>query len=294
MVGQIGRRIDESSPLVDARLPDGSRVNAIIPPLSLSGPLLTIRKFAQNRFHMAELIEIGTISEDASSFLESCIKARAEHPDLGRHRLGQDDVSERPLRDGARQRPDRHDRGRGRAPAQPAARAPARVAAEEHRGRGRDHDPRPRPERAPHAARPDHRRRGSRRRGARHAPGDEHGPRGLALDRARERAPRRSQPPRDDGPDGGLRAAAARDPEPRLLRARPRHPARPARRRLPPCGRDLRGPADGGRGDHAPEAVRVQDRPLRRRAAHRRPAASDRPPAGLPRQVRAARDRAAA
>jgi pilus assembly protein CpaF len=76
MVGQIGRRIDESSPLVDARLPDGSRVNAIIPPLSLSGPLLTIRKFAQNRFHMSELIEIGTISEDASSFLESCIKAQ--------------------------------------------------------------------------------------------------------------------------------------------------------------------------------------------------------------------------
>ena len=66
MVGQIGRRIDESSPLVDARLPDGSRVNAIIPPLSLSGPLLTIRKFAQNRFHMAELIEIGTLSKDAS------------------------------------------------------------------------------------------------------------------------------------------------------------------------------------------------------------------------------------
>ena len=63
MVGQIGRRIDESSPLVDARLPDGSRVNAIIPPLSLSGPLLTIRKFAQNRFALSELIEIGTLSE---------------------------------------------------------------------------------------------------------------------------------------------------------------------------------------------------------------------------------------
>ena len=76
MVGQIGRRIDESSPLVDARLPDGSRVNAIIPPLSLSGPLLTIRKFAQNRFHMAELVEIGTISDEASSFLENCIKAQ--------------------------------------------------------------------------------------------------------------------------------------------------------------------------------------------------------------------------
>jgi pilus assembly protein CpaF len=75
MVGQIGRRIDESSPLVDARLPDGSRVNAIIPPLSLSGPLLTIRKFAQNRFALSELIEIGTISKESSEFLENCIKA---------------------------------------------------------------------------------------------------------------------------------------------------------------------------------------------------------------------------
>ena len=76
MVGQIGRRIDESSPLVDARLPDGSRVNAIIPPLSLSGPLLTIRKFAQNRFALSELIEIGTLSEEAAEFLENCIRAR--------------------------------------------------------------------------------------------------------------------------------------------------------------------------------------------------------------------------
>jgi pilus assembly protein CpaF len=75
MVGQIGRRIDESSPLVDARLPDGSRVNAIIPPLSLSGPLLTIRKFAQNRFALSELIEIGTLSKEAAAFLESCIRA---------------------------------------------------------------------------------------------------------------------------------------------------------------------------------------------------------------------------
>jgi pilus assembly protein CpaF len=76
MVGQIGRRIDESSPLVDARLPDGSRVNAIIPPLSLSGPLLTIRKFAQNRFALSELIEIGTVSKEAAEFLENCIRAQ--------------------------------------------------------------------------------------------------------------------------------------------------------------------------------------------------------------------------
>jgi pilus assembly protein CpaF len=76
MVGQIGRRIDESSPLVDARLPDGSRVNAIIAPLSLSGPLLTIRKFAQNRFAMSELIQIDTLSQDAADFLNNCILAQ--------------------------------------------------------------------------------------------------------------------------------------------------------------------------------------------------------------------------
>ena len=76
MVGQVGRRIDESSPLVDARLPDGSRVNAIIPPLSLSGPLLTIRKFAQNRFALSELIEIGTVSDEAAEFLQNCIRAQ--------------------------------------------------------------------------------------------------------------------------------------------------------------------------------------------------------------------------
>jgi pilus assembly protein CpaF len=75
MVGQIGRRIDESSPMVEARLPDGSRVHAIVPPLSLTGPLLTIRKFAQNRFAMDELVQIGTISEAAADFLTRCVRA---------------------------------------------------------------------------------------------------------------------------------------------------------------------------------------------------------------------------
>src|SRR5256886_15990017 len=56
MVAQVGRRIDESSPMVDARLPDGSRVNAVIPPLSLSGPLVTIRKFSNKRLDLNEKI----------------------------------------------------------------------------------------------------------------------------------------------------------------------------------------------------------------------------------------------
>jgi pilus assembly protein CpaF len=75
MVGQVGRRIDESSPMVDARLPDGSRINAIIAPLSLSGALLTIRKFDQGRFVLDELIQIGTLTAEAADFLDRCIKA---------------------------------------------------------------------------------------------------------------------------------------------------------------------------------------------------------------------------
>jgi pilus assembly protein CpaF len=75
MVGQVGRRIDESSPLVDARLPDGSRINAIIPPLSLSGPLLTIRKFREDRFDIEELVQLTTLSRQAADFLRRCVEA---------------------------------------------------------------------------------------------------------------------------------------------------------------------------------------------------------------------------
>jgi pilus assembly protein CpaF len=75
MVAQVGRRIDESSPMVDARLPDGSRVNAVIAPLSLSGPILTIRKFAQKRFGLDELVQIGTLSRETLEFLRLSVEA---------------------------------------------------------------------------------------------------------------------------------------------------------------------------------------------------------------------------
>jgi pilus assembly protein CpaF len=75
MVAQVGRRIDESSPMVDARLPDGSRVNAIIPPLSLTGPIVTIRKFSRRRLDMAELIRIGTLSTESVEFLQRAVHA---------------------------------------------------------------------------------------------------------------------------------------------------------------------------------------------------------------------------
>jgi pilus assembly protein CpaF len=76
MVAQVGRRVDESSPMVDARLPDGSRVNAIIAPLSLSGPILTVRKFPKKRMKLEDMIDIGTISEEAVQFLGKCIAAQ--------------------------------------------------------------------------------------------------------------------------------------------------------------------------------------------------------------------------
>jgi pilus assembly protein CpaF len=75
IVAQIGRRVDEASPMADARLPDGSRVNAIIPPLSLSGPLLTIRKFSRRRLTLDDLVNLGTLSTDAVEFLRLCIQA---------------------------------------------------------------------------------------------------------------------------------------------------------------------------------------------------------------------------
>lgn len=76
IVAPLGRRIDESSPMVDARLADGSRVNAIIPPLALNGPTLTIRKFSKDPFQIADLIRFGTLSGEMAKFIEACVKAR--------------------------------------------------------------------------------------------------------------------------------------------------------------------------------------------------------------------------
>ncbi|HEV2013916.1 MAG TPA: CpaF family protein [Candidatus Dormibacteraeota bacterium] len=72
----VGRRIDDDSPMVDCRLPDGSRVNAIIPPLSLDGATLTIRKFAKDPYSVQDLINFGSLTAEAAAFLEACVKAR--------------------------------------------------------------------------------------------------------------------------------------------------------------------------------------------------------------------------
>jgi pilus assembly protein CpaF len=76
IVSQVGRRIDESSPMVDARLPDGSRVNAIIPPLALTGPTLTIRKFSRDPYTINDLISFGTLTPKCAQFLAACVRGK--------------------------------------------------------------------------------------------------------------------------------------------------------------------------------------------------------------------------
>jgi pilus assembly protein CpaF len=76
IVSQVGRRVDEGSPMVDARLPDGSRVNAIIPPLSLRGPSLTIRKFARDALSLDDLVGLGSLTPSTAEFLAHCVRGK--------------------------------------------------------------------------------------------------------------------------------------------------------------------------------------------------------------------------
>ncbi|HVF06338.1 MAG TPA: CpaF family protein [Frankiaceae bacterium] len=76
IVSAVGRRVDEGSPMVDARLPDGSRVNAVLPPLSIHGPVMTIRKFAERPYTATDLIANGTLTMDTAVFLEACVRAK--------------------------------------------------------------------------------------------------------------------------------------------------------------------------------------------------------------------------
>jgi pilus assembly protein CpaF len=76
VVSRVGRRVDEASPMVDARLPDGSRVNAVVPPIALDGSLLTIRKFAADPFTVDDLVSFGTMSRAVAELLKACVRGR--------------------------------------------------------------------------------------------------------------------------------------------------------------------------------------------------------------------------
>jgi len=76
IVGQVGRRIDEGSPMVDARLPDGSRVNAVVHPVAIGGPYLTIRKFSKDPYTIGDLISFGTVTPQVAHFVDACVRGR--------------------------------------------------------------------------------------------------------------------------------------------------------------------------------------------------------------------------
>ena len=137
IVSSVGRRIDESSPMVDARLADGSRVNAIIPPLALDGPVLSIRRFRTDKLGRRGPGR-AAVADAADARLPEGRRRRApEHPRLGRHRRRQDDVPQRAVGLHLRSRAHRDDRGRRRTGAAAAARRAARDAARQHRRQGR-------------------------------------------------------------------------------------------------------------------------------------------------------------
>src|SRR5215468_10924294 len=76
IVSRVGRRVDDASPMVDARMPDGSRVNAVVPPIALDGSLLTIRKFAADPFTVDDLISFGTLTRPVADLLHACVRGR--------------------------------------------------------------------------------------------------------------------------------------------------------------------------------------------------------------------------
>ena len=262
IVARIGRRIDESSPMCDARLPDGSRVNAVVPPLALDGSLLTIRKFSADPFTVDDLVVFGTFSQAVADLLERLRPRPAQHPRLRWYRCRQDDDAQRAVVVHPSRRADHHDRGRRRAPAAPGPRAAARVAPANIEGKGevkiRDlvrNSLRMRPDR-------------------------------IVVGEIRDAAALDMLQAMNTGHDGsistlhantprdalsrletmvmmsGMDLPGPRDPRAGLQRGRPDHPADPAQGRHPPDHLRDRGRRHGGRHHHAAGPVHVR---LRRR-----------------------------
>ena len=122
VVSRVGRRVDESSPLVDARLPDGSRVNAAIPPVAVDGPLLSIRRFGRDPLQGEDLVKKLALTEGMLQLLQCCVKARLNIVICGRNRRRKNHLAQRSLFLHSGRRAHRHHRRRGRIAAAPDAR----------------------------------------------------------------------------------------------------------------------------------------------------------------------------
>ena len=125
IVSQVGRRVDEATPMVDARLPDGSRVNCIIHPLAIGGPFMTIRRFSADPYTIEDLINFGSVSPQAAHFIDACVRGRLNVVVSGGTGTGKTTMLNVAVVVHPRGRAHRHDRGREGAPAPAAARAAA-------------------------------------------------------------------------------------------------------------------------------------------------------------------------
>ena len=207
VVGAGGRRVDDASPMVDVRLPDGSRVNAVLPPLALDGPLLTIRRFPGEPLAVSDLIGLGTIAPEQADLLGAAVRGRANVVVSGGTGTGKTTLlnalaafigpSERIVTV--------EDAAELRLPQANVARLESRPPNVEGRGEVTlralvRNALRMRPDRIVVG-------RGQGRRGARHAPGDEHRPRRIPHHGARQLDRRCAAPYRDDGPHGRSRPA---------------------------------------------------------------------------------------
>ena len=209
IVSQVGRRVDESSPICDARLADGSRVNAIVPPLALDGPALTIRKFKKDKLTLDQLVKFGAISPEGAEILQIIGRCRCQRADLRRYRLRQDDAAELPDQLYRRRRAHHHLRRRRRTSTAAAACGAAGNPSAQYRGRGSDHHARTGPELPAYAARTHHRRRSPRTGSVRPAAGHEHRSRRIDGNAARQQSPRSAVALRIDDHDGRIFAALA-------------------------------------------------------------------------------------
>ena len=176
IVTRIGRRIDESRPLVDARLPDGSRVNIIIPPLAIDGASISIRKFSKKTITLDTMATSNSISPAMATMLKIAARCRLNILISGGTGSGKTTLLERAVAHDRQRRAHGHDRRRRRIAIAAAACRPPRDAHRQPRRHRRNHDARPFEERAAYAAGPHHHRRVPRRRSARHAAGHEHRP----------------------------------------------------------------------------------------------------------------------